>query len=133
MTSFVKLKEKCDNYLDTRVYNYTKAKKRQKAILRDKKKFQNFKFHLNIINGFEKCIYIDIILGNNVKESFNELHYVKMLKNYKYLKFYHENIKKFNYNERLLCYLEEVIKKNYYYLLNIKVCSGYNEEVNFLI
>lgn len=30
MTSIEKLKEKCDNYLDTRVYKYIKAKKRKK-------------------------------------------------------------------------------------------------------
>ena len=37
MTSIIKLKEKCDNYLDTRVYNYIRAKKRRKAFRRNKK------------------------------------------------------------------------------------------------
>ena len=34
MTSIEKLKEKCDNYLDTRVYNYIKAKKTSKSYLK---------------------------------------------------------------------------------------------------
>ena len=43
------IKEKCDNYLNTRVYNYTKSKKRKKAILRkiSKKKFEK---NFNILN-----------------------------------------------------------------------------------
>ena len=38
MTSIIKLKEKCDNYLNTRVYNYIRAKKRRKAYLEDFRK-----------------------------------------------------------------------------------------------
>ena len=33
-----------------------------------------------------------------------------MLEHYKYINFYHENIKKLNYNKRLLCYLEAILK-----------------------
>lgn len=102
--------EQCENYLDTRVYNYIKAKKRKKAILRDRKKFQNFKFYVNILNGFKSSFYSNIFLGFNVKNSFIQLHYVKMLKHYTYIKFYHENIKKLNYNERLLSYLESILE-----------------------
>ena len=36
------IKEKCYNYLNTRVYNYINAKKRKKAKLRDSKKFYIF-------------------------------------------------------------------------------------------
>ena len=116
------IKEKCDNYLYTRVYNYINAKKRLKAKLRDLKKFYKFKSILNLINTFKKCSYIDIILGNDVKESFKNLHFLKILKHYVYIKFYHENIKKLNRNERLLNYIEELFKKEKMeYYLNIKI------------
>ena len=110
MTSIEKLKEKCGNYLDNRVYNYIKAKKRQKAILRDRKKFQIFKSDVNFLNSIESCLYKNIFSGIDVKKSFINLHFIKMLEHYKYIKFYHENIKKLNYNERLLCYFESILE-----------------------
>lgn len=100
------LKQKCDNYLDTRVYNYIKAKKRQKAIL----KFLKFKFYVNILNGFESSFYKNIFLGFDVKNSFIKLHFIKMFKHYNYIKFYHENIKKLNCNKRLLSYFESILE-----------------------
>ena len=111
------IKEKCENYLDTRVYNYIKARKRQKAILRDRKKFQKFKFYVNILNSFKISLYSNIFLGFNVKNSFIELHFIKMLKHYNYIKFYHENIKKFK-NEELGIELKSFIdyKQNIWFL-----------------
>ena len=104
------IKEKCDNY----VY------KNKKVPSIDIFKFKHI---LRIIDNFKRSSYIDIILGNDVKESFKELHFLKMLKHYYYINFYHNNIKKLNRNERLLCYIEEVINKDYYYnFLNIKIC-----------
>ena len=110
------IKEICDNCPDTRVYNYIKAKKHQKAILRDRKKFQIFKFNINILNGFKSSLYRNIFLGFDFKNSFIKLHFIKMLKHYTYIKFYHQNIKKLNYNERLLCYLEEILETKGFYL-----------------
>lgn len=100
------IKEKCDHYLDTRVYNFVKAKKRKKAILRDRQKFQKFKFYINIIDGLKSTYYSNIFLGYDVKNSFIKLHFIKMLKHYTFIKFYHENIKKINHNTRLLSYFE---------------------------
>ena len=116
MTAIEKLKEKCDNYLDTRVYNYIKAKKRQKAILRDRKKVQIFKSDVNFLNSVESCFYKNTFLGIDVKKSFINLHFIKMLKHYNYLNFYHENIKKLNYNKRLLCYLEAILEPKGFFL-----------------
>ena len=38
--------------------------------------------------------------------------FIKILKQYNYLNFYHENIKKLNRNERLLCYFESILVAN---------------------
>ena len=112
MTSIEKLKEKCGNYLDNRVYNYIKAKKRQKAILRDRKKFQIFKSDVNFLNSIESCLYKNIFSGIDVKKSFINLHFIKILKQYNYLNFYHKNIKKLKRNERLLCYFKSILVTN---------------------
>ena len=88
----------------------SKPKKRQKAILRDRKKFQLFKSDVNFLNRVESCLYKNIFLGIDVKKSFINLHFIKMLKHYNYINFYHENIKKLNYNERLLSYLEAILE-----------------------
>ena len=88
------IKEKCDNYLNNCVYNYIKAKKRKKAKLRDKKKFHIFKSNVRYLNSIESYFYKNIFLGIDVKKSFFNLHFIKILKQYNYLNFYHENIKK---------------------------------------
>ena len=107
------IKEKCDNYLNTRVYNYTRSKKRKKAKLRDMKKFYIFKSNVRYLNSIESYLYKNIFLGIDVKKSFINLHFMKILKQYNYLNFYHENIKKLNRNERLLCYFESILTKSY--------------------
>lgn len=106
------IKEKCNNYLNTRVYNIFRSKKRQKAKLRDVKKFHIFITNQRYINSFESYLYRNIFLGIDVKKSFINLHFIKILKQYIYLKFYHENIKKINRNERLLKYFESVLLAN---------------------
>ena len=107
------IKEKCDNYLNNCVYNYINAKKRKKAKLRDTKKFYIFKSNVRYLNFIESYFYKNIFLGIDVKKSFINLHFIKILKQYNYLNFYHENIKKLNRNERLLCYFESILTKSY--------------------
>ena len=43
------------------------------------------------------------------KKSFTRLHFLKMKKQYIYLKIYHYNIKKLSSNEKLLCYFESIL------------------------
>ena len=40
MTSIEKIKRIFDNFLETRVYNYYKAKKKKKAISNDRRKYK---------------------------------------------------------------------------------------------
>lgn len=109
MTSIIKLKEKCDNYLDTRVYNYIRAKKRRKAFLEDIRKINILKNKVKIVNNLKYDYHKKIFLGDDVKKFFINLHYLKMIKHYVYLKFYHQNIQKLFYNERLLNYFESIL------------------------
>ena len=55
--------------------------------------------------------YYKISLGDydDKKKFFIRLHYLKMLKQYIYLKIYHYNIKKLSSNEKLLCYFESIL------------------------
>ena len=106
------IKEECYNYLNTRVYNYIKAKKRKKAKLRDMNKFYILKSNEIYLNSIESHLYKNIFLRIDVKKSFFKLHFIKILKQYNYLIFYHENIKKLNRNERLLCYFKSILVAN---------------------
>ena len=106
------IKEKCDNYLNNCVYNYINAEKRKKAELRDKKKFYIFKSNVRYLNSIESYLYKNIFLGIDVKKSFIKLHFIKILKQYNYLNFYNENIKKLNRNEKLLNYFESILVAN---------------------
>ena len=89
-------------------------------------------FDLDIFHIKEKIkdCYYKISLGdyNDKKEYFIRLHYLKMLKQYIYLKIYHYNIKKISSNYKLLCYFESIlaprgfdIKKMEKYFLNKKI------------
>ena len=109
MTSIIKLKEKCDNYLDTRVYNYIRAKKRRKAFLEDIRKINILKNKVKIVNNLKYDYHKKFFLGDDVKKFFINLHCLKMIKHYVYLKFYHQNIQKLFYNERLLNYFESIL------------------------
>ena len=106
------IKEKCDNYFNNCVYNYINAKKRKKAKLRDMKKFYIFKSNVRYLNSIESYLYKNIFLGIDVKKSFINLHFIKILKQYNYLNFHHENIKKLNRNEKLLNYFESILVAN---------------------
>ena len=66
---------------------------------------------LFVENDIIKLTYREISLSNNdrKKESFILLHYLKMRRDDKYLKIYHDNIKKTLANEKLLKYFESVL------------------------
>ena len=48
-------------------------------------------------------------LNNDRKKSFISLHYLKMKRDYIYLKIYHDSVKKTLSNEKLLKYFESVL------------------------
>ena len=73
-------------------------------------------FDLNLffyLQQISDCYY-KISLGDydDKKRSFIRLHYLKMKKDYIYLKIYHNNIKKLTSNEKLLCYFESILVAN---------------------
>ena len=109
MTSIEKIKRIFDNFLETRVYNYYKAKKKKKAIDSDRRKYEEFCDKLKVIQNLKKFLNRQILLKIEKEKSFIDLHFLKMLEYYIYLRFYHENIQKLLYNEKLLRYFEKVI------------------------
>ena len=115
MTSIEKIKRIFDNFLETHVYNYNKAKKKKKAIGFDRRKYKNYCDKLKEIQNLKKFLNRQILGKMKIKKSFIDLHYLKMLEHYIYLRFYHENIQKLSYNERLLRYFEKVIRTKGFY------------------
>ena len=109
MTSIEKIKRIFNNFLETRVYNYYKAKKKMKAIGSDRRKYKKFCDKLKEIQNLKKFLNRQILLKIEKEKSFIDLHFLKMLEHYIYLRFYHENIQKLLYNEKLLRYFEKVI------------------------
>ena len=109
MTTIEKIKINFDNFLETRVYNYYRAKKKSKAINSDKRKYIYYCNRLKEINSLKKILNRQILIKNEIKKSFIDLHFLKMLEYFIYLRFYHENIQKLSYNEKLLRYFEKVI------------------------
>ena len=109
ITSIEKIKRIFDNFLETRVYNYYKAKKKKKAIASDRRKYKNYCDRLDEIKKLKKFLNRRILLKIEIEKSFIDLHFLKMLEHYIYLRFYHENIQKLLYNEKLLRYFEKVI------------------------
>lgn len=110
MSSFATIKNKCNRYLYTSVYNYTKAKKRVKAIESNTRKYEKLVDEMKIIKRIKLHLNIKLLFGIETKKSYINLHFFKILEHYIYLRFYHKNIQKLSYNERLLCYLESVIE-----------------------
>ena len=108
MASIEKIKRIFDNFLETRVYNYYKAKKKKKAIASDRRKYKNYCDRLDKIKKLKKILNRRILLKIEIKKSFIDLHFLKMLEHYIYLRFYHENIQKLLRNEKLLRYFEKV-------------------------
>ena len=109
MTCIVKLKRIFENFLETRVSNHQKAKNKSKAIDKDKRKYNVFYNKIKVIQFLKKFINIRILLKIEKEKSFIDLHFLKMLEYYIYLSFYHENIQKLLYNQKLLNYFEKVI------------------------
>ena len=108
MTTIGKIKRIFDNFLETRVYNYIKEKKKKKAIVSDRRKYKYYCDRLKEIQNLKNFLNRQILIKNEIKKSFNDLHFLKMLEHYIYLKFYHENIQNLLCNEKLLCYFEKI-------------------------
>ena len=86
----------------------------KKTVLSKIRKWGSFDMDLFIINDQLSHYYYKISLGDYdvKKKSFIRLHYLKMKKDYTYLKIYHYNIKKISSNEKLLCYFESILVAN---------------------
>ena len=73
-------------------------------------KWEKIRCSLFVRNDLMKLTYREISsLNNDRKKSFITLHYLKMKRDYIYLKIYHDNIKKTLSNEKLLKYFESVL------------------------
>ena len=86
----------------------------EKTVLSKIRKWALFNMDIFFINDKISHYYYKIYLGDydDKKKSFNRLHYLKMLKQFIYLKIYHYNIKKISSNEKLLCYFESILVDN---------------------
>ena len=86
----------------------------RKTVRNEIRKGGSFDMDLFIINDQLSSCYNMIFLGdyNDKKKYFILLHYLKMKKDYIYLKIYNNNIKKISTNEKLLCYLESILVAN---------------------
>ena len=80
----------------------------EKTVSNEIRKWISFDLDIFHIKEKIKDCYYKISLGDydSKKKSFIRLHYLKMLKNYIYLKIYHNNIKKLSSNEKLLYYFK---------------------------
>ena len=86
----------------------------KKTVSNEIRKWSKFESSLFVIKDIISISYRDISLGDYdfKKKSFINLHYLKMKKDYIYLKMYHYNIKKLSSNEKLLCYFESIFVAN---------------------
>ena len=86
----------------------------EKTVLNEIRKWISFDLYIFHIKEKIKDCYYKISLGDydDKKKSFIRLHYLKMKKDYTYLKIYHNNIKKISSNEKLLCYFESILVAN---------------------
>ena len=69
MSSFATIKYKCNSYLYTRVHNYTKAKKRVKAIEYNQRKYQKLVDEIKIINKIKNYIYNSLNYAKEPKKN----------------------------------------------------------------
>ena len=91
----------------------------EETVIREIKKWSLFNSKLFVLNRSIQVCY-ERLTNTDYKiriKSFNKLHYLKMLKTYLHLKIYYDNIKKLSSSdERLLKYLETVLKQRNYNL-----------------
>ena len=92
----------------------------EKTVSNEIRKWSSFDMDTYFIKDQISCFYYKISLGDyySKKKSFIRLHYLKMKKDYIYLKIYHYNIKKISSNEKLLNYFESIL-----------VANGFNLEI----
>ena len=86
----------------------------EKTVSNEIRKWSKFKSSVFVIKDLISIHYREISLGDydSKKSNFIILHYLKMKKQYIYLKIYHSNIKKISSNEKLLNYFETTLKQN---------------------
>ena len=87
----------------------------KKIISNEIRKWISFDLFLFHVKERIKDCYYEISSGDydSKKNYFNMLHYLKMEKEYIYLKMYNDNIKKLSLNnEKLLCYLDSFLVAN---------------------
>ena len=77
-------------------------------------KWKSIDIELSVINNrISSCYNIILIRDYDAKKKFFKLlHYLKMTKDYIYLKAYHNNIKKISSNEKLLNYFKIILVAN---------------------
>ena len=92
----------------------------EKTVSNEIRKWASFDMDLFLINDQISSCYNKISLGDydDKKKYFIRLHYLKIKKNYIYLKIHNNNIKKISNNEKLLYYLESIL-----------LAKGYNLEI----
>ena len=86
----------------------------KKLVIKEKRLWFSFDlsiFYINIrINNYYNRLNLEDIISK--RNLFKELHYLKMLKQYIFLKMYHDKIKKTLSNEKLINYFETTLKQN---------------------
>ena len=85
----------------------------RKTVRNEIRKWGSFDMELFIINDQISRCYNKFFLGDydDKKKFFIRLHYLKMIKDFIYLKICNNNIKKIS-NEKLICYLESILVAN---------------------
>ena len=86
----------------------------EKTIRNEIRKWISIDLDIYFIKEAIKDCYYKISLGeyDSKKKSFIRLHYLKMKKDYIYLKIYSKNIKKISSNDKLLKYFESNLLAN---------------------
>ena len=84
----------------------------KKTIKNEIRKYNSIDLKLSFINRDISTCYNVFIDGDYDAKNFffNLLHYLKIKRDYIYLKFYHDNIKKLTSNEKILNYFESTLK-----------------------
>ena len=89
----------------------------KKITSNEEQKWEKIRCSLFVRNDLIKLTYKEISSLDN--ELHYELHYVKMKRDYLYLKIYHDSIKETLDNEKLLKYFESVLLANGFDVIKI--------------